>query len=268
MEREKLKGLYEKWGTMKEVSRQTDLSYNAVKYWMNEYEIPKNSRRKTHQYGYWNNGEQPVDLEMCDEDEEEIVEKVKGLYYDKGCSAREVGEELGWSTVVVYDFMERNGLDRRSAKETNRIRFEKKEPSFKIKENLSEEEEKLKVAGIMLYWAEGTSSQKQEVDFTNSDPAMIKLFLEFLRGICGVKEERLRGYLYCYANQDVQALEEYWSKISGIPLDQFIKSYVRKDFDPEKKGKSEHGTFRVMYSDKKLFLQIQDWIKEYVNLKG
>ncbi len=216
--KEKLKELYEKWGTMKEVSRQTDLTYNTVKYWMNKYDIPKNSRRKIHQYGYWNNGEQPVDLEMCDQDEDEIVEKVKEMYYDKGCSAREVGEKLGWSTTVVYDFMKRNGLERRSAKETNRVRFKKKDPSFKIKEDLNEEEEKLKVAGIMLYWAEGASGQNQMVDFTNSDPEIIKLFMRFLRGICGIKEEKLRGSLYCYANQNVKALEKYWSELTKIPL--------------------------------------------------
>lgn len=234
---------------------------------MNKYGIPKNSRRKVHQYGYWQNSDESVDLETCTKDDEEVIEEVKNLYYGKKYSARETGEELGWSIKQVYSFMKRNGLERRSARETNQFRFERQNPSFEIKKNLDKEEEKLKVAGIMLYWGEGSNrkgDRNSTVDFANSDPEMIKLFMKFLRTICGVDGEKLRGYLYCYSNQDVKRLEKYWSNLTGIPLDQFIKSYVREDFDPDKKGRTKYGTFHVRYSDKKLFLQIQNWIEEYI----
>ena len=138
---------------------------------------------------------------------------------------------------------------------------------------LKAKEEKLKIAGIMLYWAEGAKAQKvlgtnrkrYVIDLANSDSEMIKLFLKFLREICGVDEARLRVLLYCYVNQDVDFLKKHWHKVTGISLKQFSKPYVREDFLPEKEGKMEYGLVHIRYSDKKLFLQTQNWIKEYLN---
>lgn len=88
--------------------------------------------------------------------------------------------------------------------------------------------------GTMLYWAEGAKSGKlgknKIVDFTNSDPKMILVFLYFLREFCGIDEKRLRCLLYCYSNQNVYKLMRYWSKITHIPISQFTKPYIRSDF--------------------------------------
>ncbi len=91
------------------------------------------------------------------------------------------------------------------------------------------------------------------------------IFLKFLRSICGVDENRLRVQLYCYANQNVEALKSYWSEVTRIPLNQFIKPYIRQDFSETKKNKMKYGLIHIRYSDKKLFLQVQNWIKEYLN---
>jgi len=122
-----------------------------------------------------------------------------------------------------------------------------------------------------LYWAEGGKEvcrngqwRGTSVNFANSDPKMVKLFLRFLREICGVNEQRLRVHLYCYANQDIDYLKKYWQEITNISLTQFIKPYVRHDFLPEKKDKMKYGLVHIVYSDKKLFLQIMDWINEYL----
>jgi len=62
----------------------------------------------------------------------------------------------------------------------------------------------------MLYWAEGFQSEKAKmIDFANSKPEMISLFLKFLRQICGIDENRLRAYLYCYENQSPQKLIKF-----------------------------------------------------------
>jgi len=169
--------------------------------------------------------------------------------------------------------MRKHGLKRRLSVETNDLIYEKQKLSYRLKKNLTREEEKLKIAGLMLYWAEGAKSQKvlgtnrkrHMINLANSDPEMIKLFLKFLREICWVDENRLRVNLYCYANQNVDSLKRYWHNVTDIPLSQFIKPYIRKDFLPEKKDKMKYGLVHIVYSDKKLFLQIEDWIKEYLN---
>ncbi len=120
----------------------------------------------------------------------------------------------------------------------------------------------------MLYWAEGAKytpdMRSAVIDFVNSDPRMVKLFLNFLRIICGVDEKRLRVLLYCYANQDIEFLKKYWYKVTEINFKQFTKPYVREDFLPEKSGKMRYGLVHIRYYDKKLLIQIYNWINEYL----
>lgn len=193
---------------------------------------------------------------------------VKKLYYKEKLSTIEIGTRLKVTPWVVLKFMKRMNLPRRTFSEANAVVFKKKPITFSIKRNLSSAEKELKVAGLMLYWSEGSKSNQKlrmwTVDFTNSDPKMIKLFLLFLRRICRIDEKRLRVLLYCYANQDIEELKNFWYKITGINLKQFIKPYVRKDFLPEKRGKMKYGLVHIRYSDKKLLLQIENWIKEYL----
>ena len=120
--------------------------------------------------------------------------KIKTLYWEKGNTVAAIARKLNVSIWSLYDFMDKNGIPRRSYAEANYVATRDK-PRFEIRNIIGPREEKLKVAGSMLYWAEGTL-KRSTIDFANSDPRMIKLFLKFLREICGVREERLRLYLY------------------------------------------------------------------------
>jgi len=124
---------------------------------------------------------------------------IKKLYYSEGLSTIEIGKKLKISHWVVLRFMKRMNLPRRTMKEANAKKFEKKKPSYSLKNKLSDDEQKLKIAGVMLYWAEGGRSLGKYcvVDFANSDAEMVKIFLSFLRNICGINEKRLRVQLYC-----------------------------------------------------------------------
>ena len=195
---------------------------------------------------------------------------VKKLYHEDGLSTLEIAGKLKITPWIVQKFMVKNNLPRRTFKEANEKRFEKKPLTFFIKQELSLREKELKTAGIILYWAEGTKfnpiNRNCTVDFANSNPAMVKIFLKFLREICGTDEKRLRIYLYCYTNQYPKFLQRYWSKTTKIPLNQFTKPYIRKDFLQEKSGKMKYGLVHVRYSDKKLLLQIEKWIEEYIKI--
>jgi len=193
---------------------------------------------------------------------------VKQLYYRKKLSTIEIAKRLKVTPWIVQKFMVRNRLPRRTFSEANAEKFKKQSITFSLKRNLSLKDRKLKIAGVMLYWSEGGKSNPENriwtVDFANSNPQMVQLFLKFLREICGVDKNRLRVLLYCYADQSVETLKKYWSKITKIPIKQFTKPYVRKDFLPEKSGKMKFGLVHIRYNDKKLLLQIEDWIREYL----
>ena len=177
---------------------------------------------------------------------------------------KKVADVLGVSMDALVYFMRKYDLKRRSVKENEKIKFARKPMSFKLSEKLDESDESLKVAGTMLYWGEGYKSvHAKNVDFANSDVAMIKVFLSFLRKICNINESKLRIYLYCYNNQNPKELLRFWSKATAIPLSKFTKPYIRKDFKKEKINKMKNGLIHVRYYDTKLLLQLLDWIEEF-----
>lgn len=191
---------------------------------------------------------------------------VNRLYYQQELGAPQIARKLNVSTDAVYYFMRRHKLARRSFSEENALRFKRKAPSFKISLHLTAAQRELKTIGSMLYWAEGFQADyAQIVDFANSKPEMIVLFLKFLRNVCGIQEPKLRALLYCYADQDVKELTHFWSRITRIPPSRFTKPYVREDFRKEKSGKMRYGLLHVRYCDKKLLDLLRRWIREYAN---
>lgn len=189
---------------------------------------------------------------------------ISELYFGEGMSAREIGEELGVGIQTVYRYMKRYGIETRNNAECNQVSFARKKFSYSVKKILTQEESELKLAGVMLYWAEGSKSDgSNTVDFANSDPRMIQLFINFLRAICGIDETKLRILLYCHGNQNVTSLLNFWSKIIQVPVDQFTKPYIRDVGKIVSKRVMKYGLVHIRYCDKKLLIQIKEWINEY-----
>lgn len=192
-----------------------------------------------------------------------LVGKVKKLYYLEKLSVQDVADRLDVTIDAVFYCMRKNGLKRRSKWESNAIKFEKQEPSFKLRKLDYEELRTLKTVGTMLYWGEGAKKADDTVDFANSDKDMILLFMRFLREVCGVNEKRLRVYSYFYANQNIEKNIVFWSKITKIDKKQFTKPYIRYDFREDKLDRMPNGLIHIRYSDKKLLSLIKNWIEEY-----
>lgn len=192
--------------------------------------------------------------------------KIRTLYWDKKYTMEEIADKLGISFWGLYNFMDKYNIARRTRSEamylSNRLK-----PKFRIRSNLSITEEKLKVAGIMLYWAEGTLRGKT-VDFVNSNSQMIQIFLKFLREICGANEKRLRIYLYAYSHHNLKELKIYWHNITKIPLSQFTKPYIRNGNPKVSNRKLPYGLIHIRYNDKRLLELIKSWIEEYKNWAG
>ncbi len=192
--------------------------------------------------------------------------RIKNLYWDKEYTVRQIADELKISVWSLYDFMNKNSIQRRNYSDANFL-VNKTKPQFKIKEDLTDAETRLKVAGIMLYWAEGTQ-KGGTVDFANSNPQMVNIFLKFLREICGVDERRLRVYLYAYEYQDIEKLKDFWCKVTDIHVNQFTKPYVRRGNLNLSKRKMLYGLAHIRYNDTKLLGIIKNWIDAYIEECG
>ena len=109
------------------------------------------------------------------------------------------------------------------------------------------------VIGIIIWWTEGTKAYKDKrwkntwvrnVDVTNTNPDIIRLFLDFLRKDIEVDESRLKLQLQIHEGDNREYMENYWSKITGIPRNRFTKTIVRPQGN--KVGKSM-GTCKIRY---------------------
>ncbi|MDP2940974.1 MAG: hypothetical protein Q8N85_01790 [Candidatus Omnitrophota bacterium] len=194
------------------------------------------------------------------------IHKIKNLYWEQNYNIREIAEKLGISFWPLYNFINKNSLPLRSPSQVNYV-TNKNKPQFTINENLDIEMEKLRLAGMMLYWAEGTF-KGSTVDFVNSNPQIIKIFLRFLREICGVSEERLRVYLYGYHYQDLRKLKNYWHKVTNISISQFTKPYIKKGNLNLNDRELPYGLVHIRYNDKRLLELIRSWITEYTIWAG
>ncbi|KND47370.1 MAG: putative DNA-binding protein [Parcubacteria bacterium C7867-004] len=191
-------------------------------------------------------------------------QKEAARLYGNGLSAQQVADTLGIHIHTVFRALRKLGVKSRTTRESNRIRFTAQPLSYKVKEDLSYEEERLKMTAVMLYWAEGYKVGKGTVDFANSDPDMVLIFKRFLSEICQVDESRIRGHLYCYEGQDISGIRTFWSRLLSIPEDQFVKPYIKQQATPGIRGpRMVHGLVHVRYCDTKLLKQILCWIDEY-----
>ncbi|MGB3922199.1 MAG: hypothetical protein WBL19_02920 [Minisyncoccia bacterium] len=118
------------------------------------------------------------------------------------------------------------------------------------------------IVGITIWWTEGTKAYKDNrwetlvcpVDVTNTDPRVIKSFLEFLRKDIGINESRLKLQLQIHHGDNQEQIEKYWSAVTKIPLERFTKTIIRPAGN--KIGKNK-GTCKVRYSDKPTYLRLE-----------
>jgi len=115
--------------------------------------------------------------------------------------------------------------------------------------------------GVMLYWAEGGKTQRM-VRFSNGDPEMIKIMMEFFRRVCRVPEPKFRGYIHIHPHLNIEMAEQHWSEIAKIPKNQFFKTYSKQNKSSKnKKDTLPHGVLDIYVLDTKLFLKIVGWAK-------
>jgi len=123
-------------------------------------------------------------------------------------------------------------------------------------------EKELWLLGVMLYWAEGRKTGRGMVQFSNSDPEMIKIMMAFFRKICRVPEGKFRGAIHIHPHLDHKKAEKYWSGITGIPLSQFYKTYRKMNVaSKHKRDNLPLGTFDIYICSTELFLTIFGWVQ-------
>lgn len=130
---------------------------------------------------------------------------------------------------------------------------------------------KLQTIAVIIWLCEGTKARKDKrwknaysyaIEVTNTDPVIIKIFVDFLRKNLRVPEEKLRGQVQIHKGDSRGEIESFWSKTTGIPVVQFNKTIIREKGN--KPGKTK-GTFKIRVYDKVIFEKLQSLLKLELN---
>lgn len=119
----------------------------------------------------------------------------------------------------------------------------------------------------MLFWAEG-SRNKNAVLFTNSDPDMIRFFVQFLRTCFNVPDERIRLTCNLFADHSdrQREIEEFWLSLLDLPRTSLCRSTVNrysKYSHKKRRNKLPYGTCRVAVHDTRIVQHIFGAIQKY-----
>jgi len=125
----------------------------------------------------------------------------------------------------------------------------------------------IKIIGTVLYWGEGSKTQRGSIKISNSDPKIIILSMIFFRKICEVPEHKFRGRLHIHSHFKAKKTEKFWSNLTKIPLSQFHKTHIKKSIASKNKRHTiPLGTFEIYIGDTHLFLKIKGWIEKIFEL--
>ena len=110
----------------------------------------------------------------------------------------------------------------------------------------------------ILFWCEGTKSLSAPMQFINSDPAMIRVFMLLLRDSFELDETKFRILVHLHEYHNEEKQKKFWSDVTGVPINQFSKIYWK--FHTEKRKRDNYpGCIRITYYDVKIARQSRAW---------
>ena len=210
-----------------------------------------------------------------------IVNQVRTLR-KKGFSIRELARKIGSSPDTVSHWVKNVQLNndaqtvllqkRKAAQEKGlavvknnreKERIQITKTAYELVNKIILSRDLAKLCCSLIYWCEG-SKDTSSVRFTNSNPKLIRLFIDLLRKGYKVDEKKFRGLVHIHEYHDDAVQKKYWSNISGIPVGQFIKSYI-KPHTAKNQRESYPGCLAVYYYDAKLAKELTAIYNTFTN---
>ena len=125
--------------------------------------------------------------------------------------------------------------------------------------------------GVTLYWGEGRKEKESHpgapVQFSNSDPRMVKIFLRWLLEIVKVSREKIYLDIYIHERHKdrISKVIDYWARITDFSISEIKHVYFKKNKINTRRrniGDSYYGLLRIcVRSSSTLNRTIAGWTK-------
>lgn len=182
-----------------------------------------------------------------------LPESKLAILYQKGLSANEIASKLGVSERKINYWLNKLQIPKRSLSEAIYLKHNPNGDPFRMKADLNIEEAKLLGMGLGLYWGEGTKKNTQAVKLSNTDPELIKKFLEFLTKICRVDTQKIRFWLQVFDDTDPEKALKFWSRKLNAKPEQFYRVTITLSRGKGTyKEKCKHGVLTINFNNVKL----------------
>lgn len=179
-----------------------------------------------------------------------------GLYLLDKNSSSEISKILKCSEHKVNYWLTKYKIPKRSISEAIYQRCNPNGDPFKVKEIKTLAGAKLLGLGLGLYWGEGNKKNKNSIRLGNTNPLIIKKFIEFLVDIFGINKNKLRFGLQIFSDIPEKRALNFWLKeLSefGIIKNQFFKVTITPSRSlGNYREKSKWGVLTVHFSNIKL----------------
>ena len=175
-------------------------------------------------------------------------------YFKKKKSVFEIAKSLKKSETTVNYWMKKYGIKKREISEAIYLKNNPKGDPFKVRKPINLELAELKGFGLGLYWGEGNKKNKNSIKLANTDPGLIKKFLEFLIKILGVKKENIKFSLQVFSDIDPKEAKQFWIEKLKIKENQFYNkiTITQSGKVGNYREKNRYGVLTIYYHNTKL----------------
>ena len=175
------------------------------------------------------------------------------LYIRKQMSAAQIAIKLKYSISGINYWLKKFNIQKRPISEAIYLKHNPDGDPFTFNTPKNIKDAKLFGLGIGLYWGEGTKANKNAVRLGNSDPELMKVFMEFLHSMCGVNKEDLKFELQVFEDLDKNLVEKFWIDKLDINRNQMYKTRaIPKRGKGTYNRKVKYGVMTVYYGNTKL----------------
>ena len=105
--------------------------------------------------------------------------------------------------------------------------------------------EEIRVAGTMLYLAEGSKGRHSGTSLTNSDPRIIVFMVRWFYEVFGLAPNQLGAAIHYHEGAQEKEIRQYWSHLTEIPLANFTKSFLKPKGTGHRKNVLPNGIIRI-----------------------
>ncbi len=190
-----------------------------------------------------------------------MIEKalLQKLYVERGRSVQSIAAELGYSRRGVKYWMDKHKIASRSISDAVYLWHNPNGDPFKFRRPKNMKEAELFGLGLGLYWGEGTKADKNVIRLGNTDPALIRKFMDFLTTFFTIDKADLKFGLQIFSDMNPEDVLKFWIKELGVLPVQFHKPTVTISGSiGTYRHKSKYGVLTIHYNNTKARKKLEE----------